>query len=286
MSPLVELLSQTRRPGFPADYLLARLARRQADRLESCPAGTGQEARRELDRELDWFHGQLEPELRRQLAPVLLYFEMPALLAALRFSESMDQGATRSSLASSRLNRKLRELLNRDLPFPEKLRELGKRLAPFDPSLAHLDRIRRERGRQGLEQALADGLLAAGRREQPAGPIRETLDRLAEHRKLLRLAKAKDRQSGPNPPGTTGRLTPRLRLLVRRHQELLTDPVGFDHLMLNDLTRDWRRRSRTGGRLEKLLDYLWTCQLVARDCGVRQLTELLGEERVAAAVIL
>ena len=93
MSPLVELLHPYPAPGFPDDYLLARLARRRAVRLASCPAGTGEEARRELDRELDWFHGQLEPELRRQLAPVLLYFELPALLAALRFMRAMDRRA-------------------------------------------------------------------------------------------------------------------------------------------------------------------------------------------------
>jgi len=65
-----------------------------------------------------------------------------------------------------------------------------------------------------------------------------------------------------------------------------SDPAALDHRLLTIMARDWQNRRRTTGRLEQLLDYLWTCYLIARDCGVRHLTELLGKERVAEEVIL
>jgi len=283
---LVELLRPIRSGGYPIDYLLARLPTRRAGLLTSCPGGGGREARRELDRELDWFHGQLEPVSRRQLAPVLLFFELPGLLAALRFREAGDRSGVTACLKSSRLHRTIREILGTEGSGPETLKELGRILASLNPSLAGLERFRRERGRAGLEQAIVSGLLSAARREHPAGPIRDFLDQLAARQDLLRQAKAE------KWPGKVS-LAWRTRQIHDRSQHRFfgqpaweDDPDTLDRRLLAVLARDWRRRSRTGGRLEQLLDYLWTCYLVARDCGVRQLTELLGGERVAAEVIL
>ncbi|HSH13893.1 MAG TPA: hypothetical protein VLA15_09090, partial [Desulfurivibrionaceae bacterium] len=190
MMPLVELLQKSRRAGYPSDYLLARLPRHRRLWRTSCPPGSGEESQRELERELDWLHSQMEPQLRQEMAPALLFFEMPRLLSALRFSEAGDRQGVVESLRRSRLAPPLRKILAGEAPFPEKLRELGLFLGGFEPSLAGLTRAWAERGRVGLEQALTAGLFAAAHREQPVGPVRDFLARLADRQELLRLAKA------------------------------------------------------------------------------------------------
>lgn len=286
MMQLAELLYKPRRSGYPTDYLLARLPRRRTLWRTSCPAGSGEESRRELDRELDWLHGQLEPRLRLELAPVLLFFELPQLLAALRFSEAGDRQGLTDALRRSRLAPLLLKILAREVPFPEKLQALGAYLAGFAPGLAGLAQVRDERGRVGLEQALAAGLLAAARREQPIGPIRDFLDRMSDRQELLRLAKAERWQRQVPECGRSRRISRLHRNLVVRHPETALDPAALDRLLLSQLAGEWRRRGRGGSGMEKLLDYLWTCRLAARDCGVRHLENLLGEERVKAETIL
>lgn len=278
MPALVELLRPPGRAGFPAAYLQARLAGRRARWLESCPPGSGDEARLLLQGELDWLDTQLEPESRRQLAAALLFFELPALLAALRYKEVGDRSGIMACLEYSRLHPGIREILIRDRSYPETLRELGEKLAPWAESLAGLAKIRRRQGRAGLEQALTAGLLTAARREHPGGPVRDFLDQLASRQELLRLAKAK------RWPGRIATPKPTHRQLARQPADG-NDPAALDRRLLGVMTRDWRRR-RTGSRLEQLLDYLWTIYLATRDCGVRHLADLLGEERVAAETIL
>lgn len=286
MVPLAELLLKSRRAGYPTDYLLARLPRRRTLCRTSCPAGSGEEAQRELDRELAWLHSQLEPQLRRELAPALLFFELPRLLAALRFSEARDRQGVAECLRPSRLALPLRKILAREAPFPEKLRELGAYLAGFEPSLAGLAQIWEERGRVGLEQALAAGLWGAARREQPIGPVRDFLDQLADRQALLRLAKAERWQRELPGRDRSRRLSRLRRALAGRRPETAAEPAALDRWLLGELAREWQQRGRNGDRLERLLDYLWTCYLAARDCGVRHLEKLLGEARVKEETIL
>jgi hypothetical protein len=278
MPRLLELLRPARGPGYPGDYLLARLARRRIYWLESCPPGSGDEARHKLEQELDWLQEQLEPELRGQLAPALLFFELPALLAALRHNEAGDHRGALACLARSRLSREIRQILARERPYPQTLQELGERLTPLGASMAGLARIRREMGRAGLEQALWSGLLEAGRREQRRGPVRDFIDQLADRQERLRLAKA-ERWPGkvalPQRPGH----------LSHPHRVKSGEPAALDHRLLTGMFRDWQQRRRSGGRLEQLLDYLWTIYLATRNCGVRHLTELLGEDRAARETI-
>lgn len=286
MLPLADLLQKSRRAGYPTDYLLARLPRRRTLRRTSCPAGSGEESRRELELELDWLHSQLEPPLRRELAPALLFFELPRLLAALRFSEGGERQGLAEVLRHSRLAPPLLKILGGEAPFPEKLRGLGDFLGGYEPSLAGLAQIWAERGRVGLEQTLAGGLLAAGRREQPAGPLRDFLDRLADRQELLRLAKAERWQREVPASAPSRRISRLRRTLTGRHPETALDPAALDRWLLAELAGEWRQRGRNGDRLERLLDYLWTCHLAARDCGVRHLEKLLGEARVKEETIL
>lgn len=286
MVVLAELLVHSRRAGYPSDYLLARLPSRRTLRRTSCPAGSGEEAQRELDRELAWLHSQLEPHLRRELAPALLFFEWPRLLEALRCSEARDRAGVAESLRASRLALPLRKILAREAPFPQKLRELGAYLAGFEPTLAGLAEVWEERGRVGLEQALTTGLWGAARREQPRGPIRDFIDRLADRQELLRLAKAERWQREIPPTDQSRRIRGLRRALVGRFSETAADPAALDRWLLRELAREWQLRGRNGGRLDRLLDYLWTCRLAARDCGVRHLEKLLGEARVKEETIL
>lgn len=285
MVQLAELLQKPRRAGYPSDYLLARLPRHRALWRTSCPPGSGEESQWKLERELDWLHSQMEPQLRRELAPALLFFELPRFLSALRFSEIGDRQGVEECLRRSRLTPTLRKILVREASFPEKLRELGAFLAGFEPSLAGPAPVWDERGRVGLEQALAGGLLAAARREQPVGPVRDFLDRLSDRQELLRLAKA-ERWQRQVPLKGERRVERLRRALAARHPETAADPAALDRRLLTDLAREWQQRGRSGDRLERLLDYLWTCHLAARDCGVRHLEKLLGEARVKVETIL
>jgi hypothetical protein len=133
-------------------------------------------------------------------------------------------------------------------------------------------------GRAGLEQALWSGLLEAGRREQRRGPVRDFIEQLADRQERLRLAKAE------RWPGKVA-LPQRPRHQFHPHRLKPGEPATLDHRLLTAMFRDWQQRRRSGGRLEQLLDYLWTIYLATRNCGVRHLTELLGEDRAARETI-
>lgn len=286
MHRLAELLRPPRRAGFPVAYLLARLPSRRACWLTSCPGGSGEEARLEVERELEWLHTQLEPRLHRELAPLLIFFELPHLLAALRFSEVGDRNGVETSLRCTRLAPVVGKILARSSPFPEKLAELGGYLGGLDACLAGLAQAWRQGGRVYLEQTLSGGLLVAARREQPTGPVRDLLDRLADRQGLLRLAKAERWQRQGEGKAGDPRLLRLRRVMAGRHPETAAEPAALDRLLLTEMAKEWQRRGRSGSGLERLLDYLLTCRLAARDCGVRSLENLLGETRVKEETIL
>jgi hypothetical protein len=285
MDRLLDLLIRVRPDGYPTDFLLARLRARIPAFAARCPAGKGEEAWLALQDEFHWLFRRMNLGLRAELAPVFFYFELRNLFAALRFGAGADRAGRDTILAASLLGPPVREILEKEQPFPATLQELGNLLNAYGEGFDRLAEAWREGGCGRLEIVLLGGFSRIIAREQPPPVIRVFLARLCDRRQLLLLAKGQRWQlpeSLPPPPRRRKRYFAQLRRLA---PELIADPARLDTLLLRTLLKDCRRAARTGQTLPLFLAYLCTCWLTTRDCGVRGLTPLLGASRIETELV-
>jgi hypothetical protein len=287
MNRLIDLLAGVRTDGYPTDFLLARLQARIAAFAERCPAGRGEEGWLALHDEYRWLFRRMNRGLRNDLAPVFFYFELRNLFAALRFGAGADRDGLTATLAASLLGPEVRLILTKGQPFPATLTELGRLLDGYGEGFDRLAEIWRQGGHGPLETALFSGFSRIINREQPPPAVRDFLARLLERRQLLRLAKGQrwqlpDTQPVAHQAPLRRRLKRYLEQLPPRDLDQAAGPARLDTLLLRTLLRDCRRAARTGRTLPMFLGYLCSCWLTARDCGVRGLTPLLSEGRIAA----
>ena len=89
---MLSLLADNRRPGYPADYLVARIHGRlhktfAGDQDRFGERNTFHESDNHIwdavAGEREWLYSQMEPKLRMTLAPLLLFFELNGLSLAL-----------------------------------------------------------------------------------------------------------------------------------------------------------------------------------------------------------
>jgi len=154
---MIGLLVELPQPGYPADYLLARLPARRArwERgAEMVP----------LAAEFRWLYGQLHQQLRRELAPLFVYFELRPLFLFLRGLASNTGKAGRELLATTLLADGLKRALSRERELTAAVRLIGCRCPPG----ADLVHLYANGGLAAVEQGMTRQVLAAGR-QAPAG---------------------------------------------------------------------------------------------------------------------
>ncbi|HSR36023.1 MAG TPA: hypothetical protein VLL73_02495 [Desulfurivibrionaceae bacterium] len=103
------LLVDLPQPGYPAEYLLARLAARRECWPEKWQGLAGWGA---LAAEFRWLYGQLNRQLRHQLAPLFVYGELRPLFLFLRGLAAGDPAKGRELLAATLLAEPLKDRLH------------------------------------------------------------------------------------------------------------------------------------------------------------------------------
>ena len=155
------LLADLPQPGYPADYLLARLAARRERWREMQEGQTGWRA---LAVEFRWLYGQLHRGLRRELAPLFLYFELRPLFLFLRALAS-EVGATgKELLVATLLADELKRALLRERELIAAVRLIGRHWRPA----VDLGHLYASGGLAAVEQEVTRQVLAAGAQSSAA----------------------------------------------------------------------------------------------------------------------
>lgn len=292
MNRLLDLLATVRQEGYPTDYLLARLRARTKNFAGRCPAGRGEEAWLELQKEYGWLFRQMNVDLRNKLAPVFFYFELRNLFAALRFSAGADRDGLHTTLSASLLGPQLQLILKKDHAFPATLKELGNLFGCYGEGFSRLDEVWRIGGLRHVETSILSGFMGIIQREKPPRDVRHFLGRLFERHNLLQLAKEQRWQladsplTADHPALARRRLKHSLEGLSRQDPGVPDDPSRLDTLLVRIILRDCRQRARSFRTLAMFLAYLCSCWLIARDCGVRGLTPLLSEAQIERELVI
>lgn len=155
------LLADLPQPGYPADYLLARLAARRERWREMREGQTGWHA---LAVEFRWLYGQLHRGLRRELAPLFLYFELRPLFLFLRALASDVGEAGKEVLVATLLADELKRALLRERELTAAVRLIGRHWRPA----VDLGHLYASGGLAAVEQGMTRQVLAAGAQSSAA----------------------------------------------------------------------------------------------------------------------
>lgn len=292
MKRLHDLLATVRQEGYPTDYLLARLRARTESFTGRCPAGRGEEAWLELQREYGWLFRQMNVGLRNTLAPVFFYFELRNLFAALRFCAGADRDGLNSTLSECLLGQQLQLILKKDHAFPATLKELSNLFGCYGKGFKGLDEVWRIGGLRSVEISILGGFTEIVQRENPPRAVRDFLGRLFERHTLLQLSKEQRWRledsplTADHPAWVRRRLQHAFERLSRHDPGVEDDPARLDTLLVRTLVRDCRRQARSSRTLAMFLAYFCSCWLTARDCGVRGLAPLLNEAQIERELVV
>lgn len=309
MRDAAAFLMEPAREGYPADYLLARLASRRGELVVRARAAGGAagaatplQARAGMRREFRWVYLRMERRLREQWAPLFLWFELGTILVCLRHLRAADREQVARNLADSLLGERIRAVFTSGEPVFAPAGPLAE-LAGADLKQAReLERWYREAKGLEYERRLASLCLERLSREPLPAPLREFLALAADMRNLVAVAKqlrwgVAEQTAlvpGGNLPGE--RLA---KVLKQRDQgaflKLLprftapappeAAPDRLEHALLVQLTRRVRRQAadRLGDGF--ILAYLWEVYLEARNTAVAHHGEALGADVLANELI-
>lgn len=215
---MIGLLANPPQPEYPADYLLARLMARQPRwDQELAPAdGNTTAGWAALAAEFRWLYGQLHHRLRRELAPLFVYFELRPLFLFLRGVASGNAGKGSELLATGLLADGLKQRLCAAQELPVALRLL-ERAWPVAPPL---HRLYAASGLAAVEEGLTRQLLEQGGQQRAS--LRAFWAALVDLENIMALAK-RLRWQARRPFGysTGGTLAVRRFVLAERNQEPL-----------------------------------------------------------------
>lgn len=300
----MELLQGVEDRGCPADYLLARIRGRRARLIEDwqpflsapLPPQYLEEAVWEmLLRELAWVYWRMNGNLRGVFAPLFQYLELRTLFLCLRNKAASEQQKVESLLSLSLLSRKLKGRLVKSEDVLAAVAGVEEVLAAADRSFKGLGKIYAQEGPRAFEQAVTDRFL---RHTVGAGPhpaLGRFFGYLIDSRNVLGLYK-RLRWGVKAPPAFLA--GGRLREVLLRQVWEQKDLSGLDRLisrltgtgpkvgakveqaLLTGMTRMLRRGGRDPLQVGVILDYLWRCQVEARN-----LSLLLSVEEGAREVL-
>lgn len=283
----MKLLREIGLAGAPDDYLSARIRCRRAT-LDTSGRGSWAgpaEPRQALRAEYQWVYEQLNRATRQKLLPLFEYFELRTLVIALRYLAAEEHAAKRAQLQLSLLEPQLQKLLLASEQMTTVVSALERLLAADYPFFAGLAETYLRQGPGGLEQALLGGCLQQGVKHSRSRQVRALLVYLLDMRNLLAVYKHLHWQVLSRPPLLSGgELAPALlenlfgagdlsgllTLMAKRAgQTGNPETVGVEDFLLQGLSLRLQREGRDPLQLGLLLDYLWRCQLAARNRGLR-----------------
>lgn len=278
----MRLLDTTHPAELPTDALLARLRGRRATiNLAS-----------ELPPEApsinltSWVYQRLNIRLRRRLEPFLEFTAMRNLVLILRYTLAGEIPPA-TLLGNSLLKNELKQLLTTPAEADEILGQLEAALVKDYPFVSGLLDCYRSQGPGGIEQQLADGILAFGITKSCDRIVKKTLSYLADMRNCLTINKLWRWQVRRQPPLCIGGQLPAevlQRIWEKHDNERLANltarlagepasglsPVKTEQALLQGFSRMLRRARRDPLGLAVIVEYLWIGQLAIHNQLLRQ----------------
>ena len=294
MTPL--LLKPAPETGPPQDYLFARVRYRRSllDLSGASDPWPGLTPEEGVQGACRWVFERMSPSLSRHLRPYLEVLAGQSLIHALRLSRAEKREPLGHLLQRSLLHPLLQKQLLAATSIEPLTLFLEQWLVPECPAMSGLLKTYKTQGPGGLEEQLEAGLLSRSVGAARSGPVRRLLTWLVDRRNLLTLAKYRRWQVEQAPPLLAGGTVSRVRLLRwwRLHDSAWldlaarrisgfaeppdADPRAIERSLLHGISKDLLRLGREPLGPGVLVDYLWRCQIAARN---RALFLNLGEER-------
>jgi ATP synthase (C/AC39) subunit len=298
------LLQPSSAAGYPIESLLGRIGGRRGfritkwepllappDQLIPVPAapwrrpeaGMAEDSRRGLLREIAWVYRQMEPGARKMFAPVFSWFEIRTLLICLRSCGAGNGSTVTAFFAHSLLSEQIKKVLRQEETTGAACRGVAKCLAARSPKFVSLERAYAGHGLGGFEQRLTDLYLELAAAESLHPVIAGFVSALIDLRNVMTLYKHLRWRIRVSPVflggGSLGRgtlLTVQeegdpagvIRLAARLTGQEPASTAALERELLHRITRLVRRWRVTTPGPGTILDYLWMCQLEARNLGI------------------
>ncbi len=298
----MSLLLEIPYAGASCDYLYARIRCRRADLstgglLRRARTGNPQQA---LLAEYHWLYRQLDRRLRRRLLPIFEYFELRLLVVALRFLAAGDHSSLKTQLQKSLFQTKVRSILQTAEQVAAGISGLEQLLVETYPVFRNLTEVYLRQGPGGFEQALLGGHLQDALKRCKSCQVRRFLLYLLDMRNLQAVQKHLRWQVPLKPPLLAGGSLDlikcekiwksgdhaALHLLMQKFTRQSTRPAdqSIEDYLLQGLTTRLQREGREPLQLGLVIDYLWRCQLAAREQGLQLFAEGSSAGKTAGTV--
>lgn len=292
---MLRLLTETPGPGYPGDYLRARvLGRRGVLSAAARTTPAGMIAAERDDRpcwvqaatERSWLFRQLDLELRAALAPLFLFFELSTMATVLRYQAVGRSGDADRVLEDSLLAPAIQTVLRCREGLAEILSRLERSAAGQELSLGGIGKSYSEGGLQRCEEFLRRRFLAEALTKVRQQDMVFLFRAMVDIRNILTASKwlrwRPESMPGLIPgglvplPGSVRKVTAEaLALMVRRRTQGLNPtsdqlrPEQLESLLEAYLLRQVVRRGRTGSVAAACIEYLWRGYVSARECSLR-----------------
>jgi len=288
--------------GATNDYLYARIRSRRAALKEGgwlvrAESGRPQQA---LLAEYRWLYRQAGTSLRKQLLPIFEYYELRLLVVALRYLEAGARSELRRQLQESLFHAKVIGIVESADQVVIALGQLQQEFAPEYPFCDRLVASYLRQGPGGLEQTIIGGHLQHAVHSSRPGAVKRFLRYLLDMRNLQALQKHLHWRVPVDPPLLPGGSLEMITLekiwgdqdsaalgsLQQRlsQQKDLPVNVASEDYLLQGLTTKLHKEGREPLQVGVVIDYLWRCQLAAREQGLRLHRENPFAERPLAEV--
>lgn len=315
-------LRDERRPGYPPEYLRSRVRGRRSKLIRnwravlheaspalhlSSPQYQGFVRERTLERlwgallaEHGWLFGQMDEDLRCQIAPYFLYVELRTLFMCLRYRESEREQEVSELLEASLLSRELKGLL-RSAAVPDMLMRLEERFRSLSPAFDGLAATYAE-DRRSAERQWTDAYLRAVLDLRLPPVLHQLFVRLIDSRNILSLFKAQRFGTRDRPVFLAGgtiapdRLASALErddpfavlpLLRQATGTVLSEPdlTRLETALYRSITKYLRTEGRDPQGTALVLDYLWQCSLEVTNLSLLFAGKDLEREEIAAELV-
>jgi hypothetical protein len=288
---MLVLLAEAPGPGYPGDYLCARLQGRRGrlGDISGPEASAGGDDRRywqEAAAERAWLFRQMDAGVRAALAPLFVYFELGSMAQALRHQTVGRSGEAERLLGDGMLALWLRAILAGQAGVREVLGNLERSLAGRELGLAGISKRYGEGGLQRCEELLRSRFLARALAVTRQEDLVFFFRALVDMRNLLAMAKWLRWRPSTAPvlvpggqaalPGSIEKVTEAgLARMVRSwtHNQGSTGdrlrPELLEPLLQAHLLNRLAGRRRVGGVAAACIEYLWRGHVAARASGLR-----------------
>lgn len=191
---MIGLLNNPLQKEYPADYLLARLAARRGEDFAMLRVPPGQEGRYRavpaaLRQEYRWLYGQLNGCLRQTLAPLFVYFELPALFLLLRIKAGRSTEGRAIAMAESLLAPALQKAARGPTGPAAALRLIDQAWSLRDKTPAGVLTIYAGSGLAAVEEHVMQKLLEGEAQGHSSPALRHFWSMMVDRRNVLALAK-------------------------------------------------------------------------------------------------